>query len=147
MTRQQSELGPTLPREPKTAGLRRVLVVDDYVEYAARLRRSFEDAGFDARAVNDGDVALTEVAAWQPDLLVLDVCMPKTDGIDVLRQLRVRSSIEEWIPVILITGDTRETIDLAALVYSADALIRKPCSHEKIVERAREMLAGTWSDD
>ena len=130
-------------RTSKSAvGRQRILVVDDEEVYAKRIRRAFADVGFDARHALDGDTALRLVADWQPDLLVLDVRMPGTDGIGVLRQLRVRSP-ENPIPVILLTADTREIVDLAALVHSADAVVRKPCTYEEVVGHAQRILERT----
>ena len=123
-------------------GRQRILVVDDEEVYARRIRMAFTDVGFDARYALDGDTALRLVADWQPDLLVLDVRMPGTDGISVLRQLRAKSP-ESPIPVVLLTGDPREIVDLAALVYSADAVVRKPCTYEEVVGHAQRILART----
>ena len=77
-----------------------VLLVDDELDIRANLAPFLERAGFRVTVAEDGEAALREVGALAPDLIVLDVLMPRLDGREVLRRLR---SAGNWKPVILLT--------------------------------------------
>ena len=70
---------------------RRVLVADDEPQIRRALTTALRGHGYDVETANDGEEVLTALASWVPDVLVLDLVMPKRDGLDVLRELRTWS--------------------------------------------------------
>ena len=82
----------------------RVLLVDDETAITDRLGPFLSRAGFEVKIAMDGVIALEEVTSYLPNLIVLDVLMPRMDGREVLRQLRNQ---DNWTPVILLTSPMR----------------------------------------
>ena len=118
-----------------------VLVVDDEVNFARRLKMEFEEAGFKAHAVHCGTDALGFVAKTPPDLIVLDVRMPGMDGLECLHQLRGGGESAKT-PVILLTGDTSPRVDAAALIHHGCLVVSKPVSYRTVIRIASRMLAA-----
>jgi DNA-binding response OmpR family regulator len=115
----------------------RVLLVDDETAITDRLGPFLSRAGFEVNIATDGEAALDEVASYAPDLIVLDVLMPRIDGREVLRQLR---SQDDWTPVILLTqvgGSDERTM---ALLEGADDYLNKPFDSNELVARIRSVL-------
>ena len=115
---------------------KRVLVVDDEARIRGIVRRYLESDGFDVAEAKDGDGALSRVRDWHPDLVVLDVMMPGTDGLEVLRQLRTGSDV----PVILLTARSEELDKLIGLSVGADDYVTKPFSPRELVARIKAVL-------
>jgi DNA-binding response OmpR family regulator len=115
---------------------RRVLVVDDETRIREIVRGYLESEGFEVAEARDGDTALETARDWQPDLVVLDVMMPGTDGIEVLRRLRTTSDV----PVILLTARSEEVDTLVGLSVGADDYITKPFSPRELVARIKTVL-------
>jgi DNA-binding response OmpR family regulator len=125
---------------------KRVLVVDDEDKIREIVRSYLEREGFDVAEARDGDGALKAAREWSPDLVVLDVMMPGTDGIEVLRQLRTTSEL----PVILLTARTEELDTLVGLSVGADDYVTKPFRPRELVARIKTVLrraAGPPSRD
>lgn len=118
-----------------------VLVVDDEVNFARRLKMEFEEAGFRAEAVHSGDAALEYVPRAHPDLVILDVRMPGMDGLECLHKLRA-SPESVNIPVILLTADTSPRVDAAALIHHGCLVVSKPVSYRTVIRIASRMLAS-----
>jgi DNA-binding response OmpR family regulator len=120
---------------------KRVLVVDDEDRIRGIVRGYLENDGFEVAEAGDGDEALTIAESWKPDLVVLDVMMPRTDGIEVLRQLRTISDVY----VILLTARSDEVDKLVGLSVGADDYVTKPFSPRELVARIKAGLrrAGT----
>src|SRR6185295_8116702 len=83
----------------------RILVVDDVADNVEILRMRLTALGYDVVEANDGEEALAKVAADPPDLILLDVMMPKIDGFEVVRRLKADTSLP-FIPVIMVTAKT-----------------------------------------
>jgi len=113
-----------------------VLVVDDETKIREIVRSYLEREGFEVAEAHDGDAALKIVRDWQPDLVVLDVMMPGTDGIEALRRLRTTSEI----PVILLTARSDEVDTLVGLSVGADDYITKPFRPRELVARIKTVL-------
>jgi DNA-binding response OmpR family regulator len=116
-----------------------VLVVDDEVNFAKRLGYAFEEAGFHVAVEHDGEAALARIEQRAPDLIVLDVRMPRMNGIVCLRTLHARRDGSPT-PVILLTGDTAPRVDAARLLYPGTYPLAKPCSYETVVGVAMRLL-------
>jgi DNA-binding response OmpR family regulator len=117
----------------------RVLVVEDDPPIAWRWRLALQEAGYEASAAPDGKIALDLVASYQPHVIVLDVLMPRMDGLLFLRHLREQSG-EGRPRVVLITGYRSDHVDTAAKLYGATVL-DKPCRPEQVVAAVRHALA------
>lgn len=115
----------------------RVLLVDDEPSITANLAPFLERSGFGVTIAADGEKALQQISASPPDLVVLDVLMPKLDGRQVLRRLRQAGN---WIPVILLT-QVGESVERAmALEEGADDYLNKPFDPHELVARMRSVL-------
>ncbi|GAA2575399.1 response regulator transcription factor [Winogradskya consettensis] len=116
-----------------------VLVAEDDVRQAEILRRYLEADGHRATVVHDGRAALDEVRASRPELVVLDVMMPKLDGLDVCRILREESDV----PVLMLTARASEDDLVLGLELGADDYLTKPYSPRELMARVRTLLRRT----
>jgi DNA-binding response OmpR family regulator len=112
----------------------RVLVVDDEPTVRDVVARYLERDGYVVREVGDGDEVAAAIESFRPDLVVLDVMLPGTSGLDVLRELGDR------VPVILLTARTDETDRVLGLELGADDYVVKPFSPRELVARVRSVL-------
>ena len=115
---------------------KRILVVDDEDRIRGIVRSYLESDGFEVSEARDGEDALTTARDWRPDLVVLDVMMPGTDGIEVLRRLRTTSEV----PVILLTARSEEVDTLVGLSVGADDYVTKPFSPRELIARIKTVL-------
>jgi DNA-binding response OmpR family regulator len=115
----------------------RVLLVDDEQAITANLAPFMERSGFAVAVAADGEEALQRVAGFEPDLIVLDVLMPKIDGREVLRRLRQGG---DWTPIILLTQIGESTERAMALEEGADDYLNKPFDPHELVARIRAVL-------
>ena len=114
----------------------RVLVVDDEQSIRRAVGRALTARGYDVQMATDGEEALTAAAAFQPDLVVLDLNLPTLDGLSVCRQLR------GWSPVpILVLSVREDEVDkVAALDLGADDYLTKPFGIDELMARVRALL-------
>lgn len=115
----------------------RILLVDDEEAITANLAPLLERAGFTVAVAADGELALRRVADFAPDLIVLDVLMPRLDGRETLRRLRRRGN---WTPVILLTQVGSAAERAMALDEGADDYLNKPFEPYELVARIRAVL-------
>ncbi len=113
-----------------------MLIVDDEDRIRDIVRGYLERDGFEVAEARDGDAALDAARDWRPDLVVLDVMMPGTDGIEVLRRLRTTSEV----PVILLTARSEEVDTLVGLSVGADDYVTKPFSPRELVARIMTVM-------
>ncbi|MFJ8630831.1 response regulator transcription factor [Streptomyces sp. NPDC093568] len=113
-----------------------VLVAEDDVKQAEIIGHYLRREGHTARVVHDGRAALEEVRRRAPDLVVLDVMMPRVDGLDVCRILRRDSDL----PVLMLTARTAEDDLLLAFDLGADEYMTKPYSPRELMARIRNVL-------
>ena len=116
--------------------MKQILVVDDEPRIAAICRDYLERAGFKVVIADNGADALTLARTKQPDLIVLDLGLPKMDGIDVTRALRKRSNV----PIIMLTARVDESDKLTGLELGADDYLTKPFSPKELVARVRAVF-------
>ena len=116
--------------------MKQILVVDDEPRIAEICRDYLERAGFKVTIAGNGADALTLARATQPDLVVLDLGLPKMDGLDVTRTLRKRSNV----PIIMLTARVEESDKLIGLELGADDYITKPFSPKELVARVRAVF-------
>jgi DNA-binding response OmpR family regulator len=110
--------------------------VDDEPKIAQIARDYLERAGFAVITAHDGDAALATARSARPDLIVLDLRLPRRDGLDVARALRRESSV----PIVMLTARGEEADRVAGLELGADDYIVKPFSPKELVARVRAVL-------
>jgi len=116
--------------------MKTILVVDDEPKIVKLVRDYLERAGFGVRVAADGKTALSLARTEKPDLVILDLGLPKMDGLDVTRELRKVSNV----PVIMLTGRSEESDKLIGLELGADDYITKPFSPKELVARVRVLF-------
>lgn len=116
-----------------------ILVVEDEPSIGEVVSLYLERAGYRVVAVQDGQMALDYVTTTLPDLVVLDLMLPKVDGLEVARWLRVHSET----PIIMLTARRAEADRIAGLEMGADDYIVKPFSPQELVSRVRAVLRRT----
>lgn len=115
----------------------KVLLVDDEVAITTNLAPFLERAGFTVTVAGDGEEALRKVSSNSPELIIMDVLMPKLDGRETLRRLRQNGT---WIPVILLTQVGEAAERAMALEEGADDYLNKPFDPHELVARIRAVL-------
>ena len=116
-----------------------VLLVDDDPKIAKFLRSYFEAEGFSVFTASDGMMALQMYRDLKPDILVLDLMLPKVTGLDVCRQIRKESDT----PILMLTARDDETDRLIGLELGADDYVVKPFSPREVVARVKAILRRT----
>jgi DNA-binding response OmpR family regulator len=117
----------------------RILVAEDDLKQAELIRRYLEREGHLTVVVHDGRAAIDEARRRSPDLLVLDVMMPKVDGLDVCRVLRA----DDQVPIIMLTARSTDDDLLLGLDLGADDYLTKPYNPRELVARVRTVLRRT----
>ena len=115
----------------------KVLLVDDEQAITANLAPFLERSGLSVSIAADGEAALNQVSRLSPDLIVLDVLMPRLNGREVLRRLRQKG---DWTPIILLTQVGESTERAMALEEGADDYLNKPFDPHELVARIRAVL-------
>jgi DNA-binding response OmpR family regulator len=118
------------------AEMETVLVVDDEPTLREVVVRYLEREGYRALIAVDGDEAEDALRAESPDLVILDLMLPGTDGLELCRRIRARSSL----PVIMLTARGEETDRIVGLELGADDYVTKPFSPRELVARVRTVL-------
>lgn len=113
-----------------------IALVDDDRNIVTSLRMALESEGYKIQAYTDGASALDGLTMDPPDLAILDIKMPRMDGMELLRRLRQKTEL----PVIFLTSKEDELDELFGLKMGADDFIRKPCSPRLLVERVKAIL-------
>jgi two-component system, OmpR family, response regulator MprA len=122
----------------------RILVVDDDRAVRESLRRSLSFNGYSVALAQDGVEALDAIASDRPDAVVLDVMMPRLDGLEVCRQLR---STGDDLPILVLTARDSVSERVAGLDAGADDYLPKPFALEELLARMRALLRRTIPDD
>ena len=117
-----------------------VLIVDDDPVVRRMLQLTFEAEGFDVLTAGDGIEGLEVVRSGHPDVLVLDIMMPKLDGMKVMRELKSDDDLA-GIPVILLSAKATSFDIELGLKAGADDYVTKPCDPIDLVDRVRNLLA------
>ena len=114
----------------------RITLVDDDRNIVTSVSMALEAEGFAVKTFSDGEEGLKGITASPPDLVVLDIKMPRMDGMELLRRLRQKSDL----PVIFLTSKDEEIDELFGLKMGADDFIKKPFSQRLLVERVKSIL-------
>jgi two-component system, OmpR family, response regulator MprA len=114
----------------------RVLVVEDDEEIAGVLQRSLRLEGYDVRISGDGEAALTEARSFVPDLVILDLGLPRLDGIEVAKRLRA----DDDVPILMLTARDAVEARVAGLDSGADDYLLKPFERQELLARLRALM-------
>ncbi len=118
----------------------KILVADDEPEILEIMARKVAMEGYEVIRATDGEEAWKKIREESPDLIVLDLTMPKKDGLDILKELRENPPSSKWQPVIIVSA-RRELEDLhKGFALEADHYITKPCRVADIIKAIKLML-------
>ncbi|MCC7242607.1 MAG: response regulator transcription factor [Acidobacteria bacterium] len=120
----------------------RILVIEDEPQMLLGLRDNLELEGYEVQTAADGEEGLAKAASFGPDLVILDVMLPRKNGFDVCRELRARSNTT---PVVMLTARSAETDKVLGLELGADDYVTKPFSITELLARVRAVLRRTAS--
>ncbi len=127
---------------------KKVLVVDDEKPISDIIKFNLEKEGYEVVVAFDGEEALEKVEADSPDLIILDLMLPKVDGLEVTKRVRAKHNI----PIIMVTAKDSELDKVLGLELGADDYVTKPFSNRELVARVkanlrRQDVAATAADN
>ena len=117
----------------------KILIVDDDNNISELISLYLLKECFDTKIVNDGEAALTEYEAWQPNLILLDLMLPGIDGYQVCREIRKESQV----PIIMLTSSDSEFDELMSMNLGADDYVTKPYNPAVLLSRIQSVLRRT----
>ena len=117
--------------------MKRILVIEDEPQMRLGLRDNLELEGYEVETAADGDEGLQKAASFAPDLVILDVMLPKKNGFDVCRDLRAKSNAT---PIVMLTARSAETDKVLGLELGADDYVTKVFSITELLARVRAVL-------
>ena len=123
---------------------RKVLVVDDEPSIAKILRKQLEVAGFDVAVAVDGEDGLAKVREWKPELLLLDVMLPKINGHEVCKTLKADPELKS-LPIIILTAKAQRQDQDLAQPQGADAFLTKPFQLSELLAKVKVLLGQAAS--
>jgi two-component system response regulator MprA len=126
------------------SGYMHVLVVDDEPAVRDSLARSLRFEGYEVSLATDGDQALNQISENRPDVVILDVLMPRLDGLATCRRLRARG---DDVPVLMLTARDGIADRVVGLDAGADDYLVKPFALEELLARLRALLRRSTADD
>ena len=121
----------------------RILVIDDEAPIRRALRIALAGHGYNVETADDGEDGLVRAASWSPRLIVLDLMMPKIDGLQVLQDLRGWTDV----PVLVLSARGQERDKVRALDLGADDYLTKPFGMDELLARVRALLRRQGSGD
>jgi two-component system alkaline phosphatase synthesis response regulator PhoP len=119
-----------------------VLIVDDEPNILLSLQFLMKNAGYDVRIAEDGDEALVELERAAPDLVLLDVMMPKRDGFDVCQKIRTNPKWKH-VRIIILTARGRPVEREKGMALGADDYITKPFSTKAVIARVEALIGAS----
>jgi len=118
----------------------KILIVDDTVDTVELLRKRFKAEGYDTSAAYDGEEGLQKVEEYKPDLIVLDVMMPKLDGFEVCERLK-KDERTKFIPILMLTAKSKIPEKIKGLDIGADDYLTKPFDYKELSARIKSLFA------
>lgn len=121
----------------------KILVVDDEASIVTMLAYNLKKEGYEVVTAEDGEAALLQFENEEPDLLLLDIMMPKMDGYEVCRKIREKSNV----PIIMLTARADEVDKVVGLEMGADDYVTKPFGNRELVARVKANLRRVIGDN
>ena len=121
----------------------KILILDDDENICELLRLYLEKDGFDTVVANDGEQAVDYAAKYSPDLILLDIMLPKLDGWQVCREIRKTSDV----PIIMLTAKGETFDKILGLELGADDYVSKPFDTKEVIARIKAVLRRTHDND
>ncbi len=118
---------------------RRILLVDDEPNLVKIISRRLAAEGFEVSVATDGEAALERARTEKPDLILLDVMMPKLSGYEVCRQLK-QDVRYKTIPILMLTALAQQSDEEFGLEVGADAYMRKPFKTQQLLDKINELI-------
>lgn len=118
---------------------KKILIVDDEPNIIISLEFLMKKEGFEVAVASDGEEALVKVASFNPDLILLDVMMPKKSGFEVCEALRTDPA-RSGLLIVMLTAKGRDTEVAKGLAIGADAYVTKPFSTKELVAQVKTLL-------
>lgn len=118
---------------------KRLLLVDDEVDFAELVRTRLEDNNYEVIVAYDGEDGLEKAERAEPDLIILDIMLPKISGFDVCRKLKIDENFKN-IPIIMLSAKFQPNDITFGKAMGADAYITKPFEPQVLIEKIRELL-------
>jgi DNA-binding response OmpR family regulator len=118
---------------------KKILVVDDEVDLLETIQFSLEVEGYTVLVSNDGEDALSQARKESPDLILLDIMLPKLDGYKVCRLLKFDERYKH-IPILMMTAKTQEKDKVLGIETGADEYITKPFDMDELMEKIKTYL-------
>lgn len=118
----------------------KLLVVDDNKDVVETLQRRLTKEGYEVSVAYDGEEALQKVKEADPDIILLDLMMPKLNGFEVLKEVRGKFK-DKWRPIIIISAKDELESMQKCYILEADHYLTKPCSIENILQGIRTMIS------
>lgn len=117
----------------------RILIVDDEPDILEILGFNLTKSGYEVETATDGKEALTKVPVFKPDLILLDIMMPRMDGVEVCRTLR-ENPANDKISIVFLTARSEDFTQIAALDFGGDDFITKPVKPAVLISRIKAIL-------
>lgn len=118
----------------------KIVIAEDDQLINASLVQGFTDAGFEVSSAPDGEAAVTKIKEVKPEVVILDIMMPKLDGIGVLWEMKADPETEK-IPAVMLTNlSDAETVSKILEAGAADYLLKSDQSIEQVVQKVKEVL-------
>lgn len=118
---------------------KKILIVDDEPNIVVSLEFLMKQKGHAVKVVNDGESALAAVADFEPDLILLDVMMPRMSGYDLCQRVRENAAWQD-IKIIMLSAKGRDVEVTKGLAVGADAYMTKPFSTKDLIDKVQGML-------
>jgi len=142
------ETKPVVPTvRPNIIGFKgipkRILIVDDNPEHLTLLQLTLHSLGFIVEQADSGHQAISKVTLMPPDMVIIDLVMPKMDGYETCQQLRQQFDAEQ-LPIIAVSANTQERHQQAAKQVGCNAVIAKPIDNDKLLDAIASSLSLEW---
>jgi phosphate regulon transcriptional regulator PhoB len=121
------------------SGVKRILIIEDDRDIVELVRYNLASEGFDVNSSSDGSSGLAQVRKSPPDLLLLDLMLPKMPGLEVCKEIR-RDSALNRLPILMLTARGEEADRIVGLEMGADDYVTKPFSPRELVARVKALL-------
>ncbi len=118
---------------------KKILVIDDEPELVKAITIRFKAIGYEVLPVSDGQKGVDKAQEFRPDLILLDIIMPKIDGYEVCKKLKANPKTKN-IPIVIFTASGQRDLEERCMAVGADAVIKKPFETTELLELVKKYL-------